>query len=192
MIKTYTVGKWSLLPNEDYWTKEYDVTFIGPLFWAAKDNGVNVLIRFFGFLSAICDFTYIGTTFSIKFSAYPIIVRNQKWLQISQTYIEGYSKLPGTDIRISEATLDGNMSESQMLEFLADTQDSDLYECLFNGPAEYWPGGHKTGDHFARLVRPVSNFSMDDSGELAPGVESQINALRRKIHQKEKRNGKYT
>jgi hypothetical protein len=185
MTKIYTVGKWSLLPNEEYWAKEYDVTFTDTMFWAAKENGVKVSIRFLGILSALCDFTYIGTTFSINFSAYPVIVLNQKWLQISQTYIEDYSKLTGTKIRISETTLDGNMSESQMLEFLADTQDSDLYECLFNGSAEYWPDGHKAGDHFSRLVRSVKNFSLDDTDTLPPGLESQIERLRHIIQRKE-------
>lgn len=181
MRETYRAGKWSLLQNEEYWKKEYDVTFIGPKYWAVKENGVKVTIQFFSVLDAFCEFIYTARTFSIRYVAYPIVVYSSKWLEINRRYIDQHLKDIETKIRFHETDLLGSIDYAQLSELLSDVQDSNLYDCLFDGPAEYWPQGHKAGAKFDRLVRQVRDFNLDDSQSVPTGVESQIDALRRRV-----------
>jgi hypothetical protein len=166
-------GNWRFVPSEAFLRAEDRMLFEGPICWAEKPNGIKVTRTFFRSFDAVCSMQYFGRDFSIKFSAYPVIALDPEEWRSPPLFLEYYAKIETTDLCMHIPDVLGDMEEAGLAEFLTDIQDSNLYECIFDGQAD-WAGEALDIQYMERLFRPVSNFNLEPEGLLFPHHKGQM------------------
>lgn len=171
-------GAWTFRPNTDFLQSPDRMMFVGPMGWAEKRNGIRVCKGPFSITSGVCHFSYFGGSFSVEFWAFPIIAFRPYHLETKSTHIATLSQVPETSLYIYADRVAGSFDEHQLSEFLSDIQDSDLYDCLFDCQADYWPPGTVNDFGYERLHRRVQNVDIDPVNYRRPGQASQIERMK--------------